>query len=91
MTDPAAQLEAIIDTLGCLGIPVQKERLGGLGGGLCAIRGERILFLDIDADLATQLNACLAALASLPEADGVYLIPALRERVERFRADSDFA
>ena len=87
MTDPPAQLEAVIDVFGRLGIPVRKECLGGLGGGLCEIRGERVLFLDIDADPATQLNRCLPALASIPEADGIYLIPALREQVERLRAD----
>lgn len=85
MTDSTSQLEEIIAVFGRLGISARKERLGGLGGGLCTIRGERVLFLDVDADVATQLDQCARALAAIPEAEGVYLIPAIREQVERHR------
>ncbi|MFQ5591928.1 MAG: hypothetical protein ACE5HE_12250 [Phycisphaerae bacterium] len=86
MPDPETQIAEVVSILGGLGIPARKERLGGLGGGLCTIRGTRTLFVDLDADVATQLHQCMSALAAIPEAEGVYLTPALRERIERLRA-----
>jgi hypothetical protein len=81
--DREAQLEAIIEVFGRLDIAVRLERLGGGGGGLCALRGQRVLFIDLDADVATRLDRSVGALASLPELDSVYLTPALREHIAR--------
>jgi len=87
--DAATQVEAVVDLLGRLGIEVRKERLGGAGGSLCEIRGRRVVFIDLEADLATTLDRCLTALAALPEVDELYLPPELRERLEQLREQSN--
>ena len=69
MDDAIAQLNAVIDVFERLGANLRKERLGGSGGGLCLVRGERVLFIDLDADPATQLDRCLTALSTIPEID----------------------
>ncbi len=83
--DPPSQLDAVLELLERVGIPWRKERLGGAGGGLCTLRGERIVFIDLDADLATQVDHCVRALAAMPEVDSMYVIPALRERIDQAR------
>ena len=82
MDDVIAQLNAVMDVFERLGVHLRKERLGGAGGGLCRVRGERVLFIDVDADAATQLDRSLIALSTVPEIDSVYLVPALRERID---------
>ena len=86
MDDAVAQLNTVIDVFERLGANLRKERLGGSGGGLCLVRGERVLFIDLDADPATQLDRCLTALSTIPEIDSMYLVPALRERIDCLRA-----
>lgn len=85
MVDTATQLDAVIQVFERLGVKLRKEHLGGNGGGLCTLRGERVVFIDLDADPPTHLDRCLAALSTMPELDSVYLIPALRERINRLR------
>ena len=84
--EATTQINAAVELFGRLGIGVRREHLGGEGGGgLCTIRGQRVFFLDLDADLATRAEQSLAALAGLPEAEGVYVTPALRELLEQMR------
>ncbi|UCE61103.1 MAG: hypothetical protein JSU63_05000 [Phycisphaerales bacterium] len=89
MTDPQAQLEALLDVFARMGTPARKERLGGSGGGLCTIRDQKALFVDLDADTATQVDQTLAALATVPEAEVMYLLPALRERLEKLKGNPE--
>ena len=87
MTDCDTHLNDVIDAIGRLGIDVRSEHLGGGGGGLCSLKGRRVVFVDLDADLATQTQRCLDALSLLPEADECYLAPAIREAIEQRRAE----
>jgi hypothetical protein len=84
---PMPQLDMLLELLGRLGIPVRREPLGGGGGGLCTVRGQRVLFVDTSADEVTQTECCMRALALVPEADVIYLPPALREAIERIKQD----
>lgn len=83
--DAPAQFNTILELAERLGILVRMERLGGAGGGLCTVRGTRTLFVDLDADVLTRLERSLRALAQIPEVDGVYLAPWLREALDRAR------
>jgi len=83
--DATAQLDTMVRLFEQLGVEVRQERLGGSGGGLCRIRGRRVVFVDLDADAATRLDRSIEALAAVPEAATVYISPELRERMDRFR------
>ena len=83
------QFDKLLEVFERLGIEVRWERLGGgSGGGLCRVRGQQVLFIDLDADAATRMEQCLAALINLPEAESLYLPPALRERIDRIRGSA---
>ncbi len=84
--DAIAQFDAAIELLARLGVDVRDEHLGGGGGGLCRLHGRRIVFVDLDADLATRLQDSIRALATLSEIDAVYVTPALRELIDRQKA-----
>ena len=78
------QLDAVLELLVSLGVEVRREE--GSGGGLCRVRGRTMMFDDLAADPATRLQRCIEALASIPEVDRVYVMPAIREAIERVRA-----
>ena len=79
------QLEQLIELADCLGVQVRYEALGGVGGGLCRLKGQQVLFIDTQADVRTQAATTLQALAGLPELDNCYLRPDLREQIDRLR------
>jgi len=84
--DPGVQIETITTVLEAAGVEIRREHLGGSGGSLCKLRGKRVLFIDLDADIATRAEQCVAALASLHEVEGIFLLPELRELVDRHRS-----
>lgn len=86
--DALAQFDTILELLAKLGVETRREHLGGEGGGLCRLRGKPVVFVDLDADIATKLSRCVDALAGMPEIDAMYLPPALREQVETLRGGS---
>ena len=77
------QLQELLDLLVRFGVEIRETPMGGSGGGLCTIRGGRVFFLDVSADEATQMERALEAVAESPEAEQVYLPPAVRERLPR--------
>ncbi len=77
------QIDEILELLARFDIATRQERLGGSGGGLCAMQGQQVLFIDLDADQATRLDRAIEALASLPAADDLYVSPSLREELEQ--------
>jgi hypothetical protein len=77
-----SELEALAERLD---ISLRRTPLGGDGGGLCAIKGVRILFIDTDADRVTQLDRSLAEIAQLPEINTVFVEPELRDALDRAR------
>jgi len=71
----------VFELLRRLDIEVRQEHCGGAGGGLCAVRNRKVLFVDLDSDLTTQDEMCLDALRSMPEIKSMYVTPALRARL----------
>lgn len=80
------ELDELVAILGDLDIAVRYAALGGDGGGLCTVRGRQELFIDIDADVATQVERTLSAVASRSEIDNMHLAPHIRAGVERVRS-----
>ena len=80
-----SKLVALLDAAESLDIEVRQADLGGQGGGLCSIRGRRVLFVDLATDKATQYDGALRDIAQLPEIDMIYLRPEIREDIDRAR------
>jgi hypothetical protein len=83
--DLSRRLDALLEVAEQLGIEVRAESMGGSGGGLCRLKGRRVLFVDTAADLATRYDRTLVAMAGLEEIDGHYLLPEVRQDIERQR------
>ncbi len=79
------RLEALLAVAEQAGIEVRAEPMGGEGGGLCVLRGRRVLFVDTSADLATRYDRTLAAVAPMEAVDQCYLVPEVRQDIERQR------
>ena len=75
----------MLEALDKLDVDVRRERCGGGGGGMCILKGKKIVFVDLDADEITRLECSLQALAGLPDAEILFLPPAIREHVDRLR------
>lgn len=84
--DMGGRLEALLAAAEQCGIEVRAEPMGGDGGGLCALKGRRVLFVDVSADVISRYERTVAALAPLRELDGHYLIPEARYDLERQRS-----
>ncbi|MBN1345858.1 MAG: hypothetical protein JXQ73_24420 [Phycisphaerae bacterium] len=82
------RLDVLVEVAESLGIGVRAEPLGGDGGGLCTLRGRRILFLDTSADVETQYERTLNGLAGLKELDDQYILPEVRDDIEAARRGS---
>lgn len=85
--DITTQLNALLDLAEKLGIEVRQVPLDDGGGGFCKLRGRRILFVDVLADTSDQIARVAGALASLPELQDQYVVPQLRELLERYCAE----
>ena len=85
--DVADRLDVLLGVADELEIQVRRASLGGEGGGLCILRGQRVLFVDMQADVATQYETTLEALASLDQIDQLYIVPEIREDMDRLRSE----
>lgn len=82
--DITAKLAALLEAAERVGITVRRAPLGGEGGGLCRIKGERVLFVDINADALTQYSRTLADLSQLPDFHQLYLPPDVRADLDAY-------
>jgi hypothetical protein len=80
-----SRLDALLELADQLGIAVRREPLGGEGGGLCTLRGNRVLFIDTSADLETRYERTLAGLAAFPGLDELYIRPEIRQDLDAYR------
>ena len=83
----ADQYAAALELAERLDISVRQAAVGGEGGGLCTIKGRRILFIDTTSDLATRADIVFSEIAQLSEIDTVQMLPELREVLASYRRD----
>lgn len=83
--DLAYRLESLLTVAEEAGIDVRTEYMGGEGGGLCMLKGKKVLFVDISADLATRYDRTVAALAGLEELDARFIVPEVRSDLDDYR------
>ena len=71
-----------------LGILIRYEDLSrhepGAFSGLCRVKGTHLFFMDKAKPLSEKIAALTQCLSRM-DLDGVYLLPAVREVLERFR------
>lgn len=84
----SARLESLLHVAEQLDVEVRAEPMGGEGGGMCRLKGRRVLFVDTSADVMTRYERTLAAVADLPDVEGWFLPPLVREDLERQRQAS---
>jgi len=71
-------LEHALDLAKQLGYTVRHECLGGRGGG-CELKGQKLLFLDLDLGPNEQLEQVADALAREPDIASLTMPTELRE------------
>lgn len=81
--DLQTRLDLLLEIARELAIEVRTESLGGEGGGLCVLRGRRVLFVDQLADLETRYEKTAASMSALGELEHRYLPPEVREDLQR--------
>ena len=84
--DLQARLDELLRVAEAMGLTIKRVGLGGDGGGFCIVKGQKRLFVDIQADVETRYEHTLAAMASLPDVDTHFLLPEVREDIEEQRA-----
>ena len=82
MMAPGQMLQHLCQLADKMGYQVRMEILSG-SGGLCEIRGAKVLFLDISLDLAQQIEQAAEALCCQPGIDDVYILPEVREYLRK--------
>ncbi len=83
--DLGSRLDALLMLAEEIGIDVRTEAMGGEGGGLCVLKGHRVLFVDTAADLATRYERTLGALAGVAEVQDRYVVPEVRRDLDQQR------
>jgi len=78
-------LQALLEVAENAGIEVRQTALGGQGGGLCVLRGKKILFVDVSADLAEEIARTAEALAQLEDLEQHYLLPQVRQALRKYQ------
>ncbi|MBN1435605.1 MAG: hypothetical protein JW936_00895 [Sedimentisphaerales bacterium] len=77
-------LGQLLDLAERLGIEIRYVALGSGGGGICTIKGKRVLFVDNSADLVERVAVTAEALAEEVALDEVYVLPEVRVVLERY-------
>lgn len=72
-------LESALDLADRLGYKVRQEWLGGLAGGGCELRDQKILFLDLALGPEDQLDQVVDTLRREPDAAGLPMPHELRK------------
>jgi len=75
-------LEELLALLEANHVKIRRERLGGTGGGLAAMKGENIFFVDTEAAGAEVAGLCAEAVVKVVDIETIYLRPEVRQFIE---------
>ena len=75
-------LEELLILLETSGVTLRNEPLGGSGGGLCTIKGQRIFFADTQASSIVSAAMCADAVSKVVDVEQVYIKPLIRQFIE---------
>jgi hypothetical protein len=71
-------LEEMLALLEAQNVKIRREPLGGRGGGLAAMKGEKLFFVDTEAASAEVATLCADAVLKLVDIETIYLRPEVR-------------
>jgi len=75
-------LDELLVLLEANGVTIRNEPLGGSGGGLCTIKGERIFFADTQASSIVSAAMCAEAVSKVVDVEQVYIKPLIRQFIK---------
>jgi hypothetical protein len=83
---PLALLKEALRILEACGYTIRQECLEGTPGGACALRGQKLLLLDIRLSPQEQLEVVLKVLAEEPKLSELGISANLAELIEACRS-----
>jgi hypothetical protein len=88
--DPEEIYEHLEQVAEKAGISIRYEAMTGLQysvkSGLCRIKGKSIYIMDTSQDIPERIAALSKCLAGI-DLEGIYVVPAVRELLERARSE----
>ena len=75
-------LEELLALLEANSVAIRDEPLGGNGGGLCAVKGQQIFFVDTQAPSEVVAMICAQAVPKVVDIEQVYIKPEVRQFIE---------
>ncbi len=77
-------LEELLAFLEANSVAIRDEPLGGNGGGLCAMKGHQIFFVDTQAPSAVVAAMCAQAVSKVVDIEQIYIKPEVRQFIESY-------
>ncbi len=75
-------LEELLALLEANEVTIRSEPLGCSGGGLCTVKGQRILFVDTQAPSIATATICAEVVPKVVDVEQVYIKPQVRQFIE---------
>jgi hypothetical protein len=75
-------LDELLALLEANGVTIRNEPLGGSGGGLCTIKGERIFFVDTQAPSVVTAGICAEVVPKVVDVEQIYVKPQVRQFID---------
>ena len=75
-------LDELLALLEANSVTIRNEPLGGSGGGLCTIKGQRIFFVDTEASSAVSAAICAEAVPKVVDVEQIFIKPQIRQFIE---------
>ena len=75
-------MEELLALLEANDVTVRNEPLGGSGGGLCTVKGKRILFVDTEAPSIVTATICAESLPKVADIEQIFIKPQVRQFIE---------
>ncbi len=75
-------MEELLALLEANEVTIRNEPLGGSGGGICTIKGRRILFVDTQAPSIVTATICAEAIPKIMDIEQIYVKPQVRQFIE---------
>ncbi len=75
-------MQELLALLEAKDVTIRNEPLGGSGGGLCTVKGKRILFVDTEAPSIVTATICAESLPKVADIEQIFIKPQVRQFIE---------